>query len=188
MKTPKETHTILMGRMPHDDKFTDIGWHNHVTEVVNDIYANRLEQQLEVSEGLTQQEIQNIVKNRFESDGDNPEVDWIIMVANELFVECMQSHHPQSISEERIEEAAIEYDDRDRSNGPEGADNEDYIGFKAGAKWLQSLNQKGEGAQERYDKAVAHHEENMNLDDWDVLMDSFRIAAGLPPNPEGGKG
>jgi len=35
-----------------------------------------------------------------------------------------------------IQEAALKYDRRDRSNEPEGADNDDYIGFKAGVEWM----------------------------------------------------
>ena len=46
---------------------------------------------------LTVSEFESIIRNRFESDSNNPDVDWITMLANELYVEVETS---EPVSEE----------------------------------------------------------------------------------------
>jgi len=38
MKTAKKAHEILKKRVPPDSNFTEIGWHNELTDIVNEIY------------------------------------------------------------------------------------------------------------------------------------------------------
>ena len=68
------------------------------------------------------------------------------------------------------------------------------IAWDKAIDWLQSLNQKGEGAQERYDKARVYYNTEMGLTglnaskpELTVINKALHIAAGLPPKPEGGK-
>ncbi|KKL18926.1 hypothetical protein LCGC14_2470630 [marine sediment metagenome] len=61
---------------------------------------------------LTVSEFESIIRNRFESDSNNPDVDWIIMLANELYVE-VETSEPVSEREINVVEGAkyeVKYD------------------------------------------------------------------------------
>ena len=58
------------------------------------------------------------------------ERDELLKILNKPVVNVSLPHNNE------IQEAALKYDRRDRSNEPEGADNDDYIGFKAGVEWM----------------------------------------------------
>ncbi len=41
MKTAKQAHDILKKRLINPDSMTNIGWHNHLTDIVNHIYEHQ---------------------------------------------------------------------------------------------------------------------------------------------------
>ena len=83
-----------------------------------------------------------------------------VLIAMEEYAQQFQS--PQ-ISEEEIKILATRYDNRDRSNDPEGADNEDYIGFIAGFKAALSRLPQREPVGKTDKLEVEQSEENKEL-------------------------
>ena len=102
-----------------------------------------------------------------------------------------RSTQPAAVSEKEIDEIIFECIQWD---GWEIIGMNHLTAAKIIYEWLQSLNQKGEGAQERYDKARVYYNTEMGLTglnaskpELTVINKALHIAAGLPPKPEGGK-